>query len=175
MKASTCVEKAKDLVIGFAVMMTFAAIQATPVQAQKSVTGHGEIAFAGIDEKFSFSSVRHKDGSVTGQFEIRDRFDDNSPDQVLHGVVTCMRTQMDGSVRLGGLVTHTNAAAAPYVGTFVLWQVVDGGQGGKNDTASGLWFGFTNPAYVPLWCDGMINFSFIVQRPIERGNLTVKP
>ena len=59
-------------------------------QGQQRVTGSIFINladFGGAPQRMSFSAIRHRDGRVTGQFQI---FSEQEPGVRVHGILTCL-------------------------------------------------------------------------------------
>jgi hypothetical protein len=101
---------------------------------QQSV--HGRIYIGILDEKETFTAVRHADGSVTGQFDI------HSPSEGhIHGRVICFTIE-GNSARLAGVIER--ADDSPFlVGGGAMWTVRDNGQGANDpeDIASDIRYG----------------------------------
>src|SRR5919199_37165 len=87
---------------------------ASPASAhlQQQVTGHANIelpVFGNAVERYSNSAIRHSDGTVTGQFELRSEQGDGLR---LHGDVVCF-TIVGNRARLAGQVQRSNTPLAP--------------------------------------------------------------
>ena len=95
-----------------------------------SATGHAEIE---VDEggetlwqKYSFTAQRvGKNQRVHGQWELKQ--DLGGDEAALRGRVTCF-VAVDSMARLAGVVDHSDDAAFQR-GSFVVWKVVDEGEG----------------------------------------------
>lgn len=149
-----------------------AAAVASPGQ---SATGHVEHDFTqfGVPlEKYSFSAVNQPDGSVAGQFEVRDVFLGGSQ-TIVHGVVTCLTILADGkTARVGGLIDTSNDATL--IGRGAFWTVIDNGDGtnGAPDDATDLRFNGP-PDIGSFHCSTGINLATL--GPNMRGNVQVRP
>jgi hypothetical protein len=141
---------------------------------QQQITGVAFITLVeagNAAERFTFSAVRHRDGDVSGQFEL---FTEQDGGIRLHGTITCLGIlDLDGELvgHLGGTVTRSSVP--DLLGTNVIWTVVDEGEGGTAfpDLASDL-FGFTPPDVVEDFC------AFAFGLPVNeshRGNIQVHP
>lgn len=96
----------------------------------ESVTGSGSrlaVEQEGDWRTFSFTALRHADGTVDGQWERIRRGDGNAADSKSHGVVTCF-TIVGDEAWLGGYAT-----SGLYGGRGVAWRVKDNGQGQSTD------------------------------------------
>ena len=151
---------------------TFSAEASTPNGFQ-SVTGHYQ--FVGIntgnDFKYSFSAIRHVDGSISGEFEERVVL--NSTGDFVrqtHGTVTCL--QIVGKMaRIGGLVDQaTDPRFLP--GTEFRLVVVDNGQGQSGDPDLGSNARFGVPGSARTFCNAGTAFNL---EPVEHGNIEVRP
>ena len=136
---------------------------------QQSVTGHVETGSGGIFEKYSFAAVRHRDGTVTGEWQTRVEFP--SGFQITaHGNVTCLVIDTDGkTATIGGIVESSTFRPEILVGSDATWIVVDNGEGANAppDEATDLSFGSLVSA-----CG---DFTFAPLTPIARGNIQVRP
>lgn len=140
----------------------------------QSVTGHADASypeFGDYYEKNSFSAVRHADGSISGQWQLWGVWDGEH--FTVHGTVTCLTIAPDGKTAwLGGTVER-----APWgdpADFEANWTVVDNGEpGAGNDLTNGITFDtFIDAAYHCATGDG---FMYSELRPIDRGNIQVKP
>ena len=138
--------------------------------AQQQVTGSIFVNLpeaGGAPQRMSFSAVRHRDGRVTGQFQI---FSAQEPGIRVHGIVTCMG--IDGNLaRLGGVITRSSP---PGFESGSFWRVVDNGEGrhALPDLSSDL-FAFTPPEIVEEFC--AVGFDFPPLLPSPKGNIQVRP
>ena len=140
----------------------------------QSASGHGNLTVNGQFRTFSFTAVRHRDGEVTGQFELHNHVTGVR----LHGRVTCFfafARPLDpsrGAVFAGGVVTHTDGTVPD--GTPVIFNAFDNGEG-KNalfpDFLSLLLP--TTPQAVQRQCTNGIPIMPVL--PIEGGNIQIRP
>ena len=153
-----------------------ATLSASKGNGQQSVTGHVEVPVIGIIEKYSFSAIRHADGSVSGQWQVKDKFGPGA-NFTVHGSVTCFSIAPDGkTVFLGGLVAQ-NKFGIP-AGAEANWTIVDNGQGGGSppDLSTDLTFGFPpGSGAAANHCATGGGFTNIPPTPIVRGNIQVNP
>jgi hypothetical protein len=139
-------------------------------QGQQQVTGSifiNLVEFGGAPQRMSFSAIRHRDGRVTGQFQI---FSSQEPGIRIHGIVTCLG--IDGNLaRLGGVITRSSPPGFESAG---FWRVVDNGEGhhAPPDLSSDL-FAFTPPEIVEEFC--AVGFDFPPLLPSPQGNIQVRP
>ena len=135
------------------------------------VTGSATIilpAFNNALERYSIEAKRHADGSVTGEFE---EFSAQQGGQRIHAHVVCF-TVTGNNARLAAQIDQTNVSFGP-VGSYVVWSVIDNGQGAKAapDQTTDIFFGGT-AAQAAFQCSTGFNlapyFSSI------RGNLDVR-
>ena len=140
---------------------------------KQSVTGHYQ--FFGIntgnDFKYSFSAIRHDDGSVSGEFEERVILASTGEFiRQTHGTVTCFQI-VGNMARIGGLVDQaTDPRFLP--GTEFRLVVVDNGNGVSDppDLGSNARFGF--PGTAQAFCDAGTAFNL---EPVQHGNVEVRP
>jgi hypothetical protein len=139
-------------------------------QGQQQVTGSIFINladFGGAPQRMSFSAIRHRDGRVTGQFQI---FSSQEPGVRVHGIVTCLG--IDGNLaRLGGIVTRSSPPGSEGP---AFWRVVDNGEGSNAppDLSSDV-FAFAPPELVEEFC--AVGFDFPPLMPSLQGNIQVRP
>ena len=146
------------------------ALIASAQAPHESVTGHAEfIAANGNQVRYSVNAIRHRDGSVSGEFEIH--VDAPTGAFVLrsHVAITCF-TITGNIARVGGIVNRTSGAGAP-PGTEGFITVIDNGEGknAPSDLASPAGIG---PGTASAHCvTGLFQPVF----PIDRGNIEVRP
>jgi hypothetical protein len=137
---------------------------------QQQVTGSIFINLpeaGGAPQRMSFTAIRHRNGTVTGQFQI---FSSQEPGIRVHGIVTCLG--IDGNLaRLGGVITRSSPPGFESAG---FWRVVDNGEGhhAPPDLSSDL-FAFTPPEIVEEFC--AVGFDFPPLLPSPQGNIQVRP
>jgi hypothetical protein len=156
---------------------------AVAAQDKESATGHGTYAVGPKQKRqFSFSAIKHSDGTVTGNAIIQ------NPAFAFRGQldITCLRVT-PGSINpvtgdigtradIGGTLTKSNDPGLPE-GTRGFFTVFDHGEPGKDrDTISPVFFDFVVPASA---CENILGDvtapSNQVQIPIEAGNIQVRP
>jgi hypothetical protein len=140
----------------------------------QSATGHGNLTVGGELRTFSFSAIRHQDGTVTGEWQLKSR----ATDVVMHGEVTCLLAiarPTQGAAFMGGVVTRVDGDA-PGVesGTPVVFSAFDNGEGNDNFADAMTLVQPTTPDVVVRHCAiGLRVGGGAV--PIEDGNIQVKP
>ena len=140
----------------------------------QSATGHGNLTVGGELRTFSFAAIRHQDGTVTGEWELKSR----ATDVVMHGEVTCLLAiarPTQGAAFMGGIVTRVDGDApgvAP--GTPVVFSAFDNGEGNDDFADAMTLVQPTTPEVVVRQCAiGLRVGGGAV--PIEDGNIQVKP
>jgi hypothetical protein len=138
---------------------------------QERVTGSATIILTLHDnalERYSLSAIRQSDGSVAGEFE---EFSEQDGGQRIHAKVYCF-TVTGNSARLAARIDQTNVAFGP-VGSYVVWSVIDNGEGAKSqpDETTDIFFGGTQ-AQADAHCRS--GFNLAPYFPSIRGNLQVE-
>lgn len=138
--------------------------------AQQQVTGHANIVLPGFGDavqRYSQSAIRHADGTVSGQFELKSEQDGGLR---IHGDVFCF-TIVGNTARLAGRVDQSDIDFAP-VGSYAVWTIIDNGQGNRSppDLTSDFFVGF-NEAAAAFHCAVGINLGAFL--PVLSGNLQV--
>jgi hypothetical protein len=156
------------LMIPLSIVASGASLAGAAPGETESVTGHANFVAAGFHFSYSLSAIRHKDGSVSGQFE-------NHVENALTGEfllaahvrITCFT--INGNIaRIGGVIERqTGIPVPPETEGFI--TVVDNGEGdaAPPDLASA-------PALGPAATHCETGFA----RPlfeIDRGNIQVRP
>lgn len=149
---------------------TFDRVDAAASGAQQRVTGHATIllpGFGNAEEKYSNSAIRHADGAVSGQFELKSAQDGGLR---IHGDVVCF-TIVGNTARIAGRVEQSNTTLVPE-GSYVVWTVVDNGEGANDppDTTSDF-FGPFSEAAAAAHC--AVGFNLAPFLPVLDGNLQV--
>lgn len=140
----------------------------------QSAMGHGNLTVGGELRTFSFDAIRHQDGTVTGEWQLKSR----ATDVVMHGQVTCLLAiarPTQGAAFMGGIVTRVDGDA-PGVepGTPVVFSAFDNGEGNDNFPDAMTLVQPTTPDVVARQCAiGLRVGGGAV--PIEDGNIQVKP
>ena len=137
-----------------------------PVQ---SVTGSAKIQlpYEGTPfEQYTVSAIRHRDGSFSGEFH---ETSEQEGGQRASGKIFCFSIVRD-TARLAGLLERSTVPFGP-VGTYVIWNVVDRGNGKVHDLTTDFYFGGTQ-AQATAHCAGNLlrGQPFFESR---RGNIKV--
>ena len=148
----------------------FDRIGAAASGAQQQVTGQATILlpfFQNAEEKYSNSAIRHADGTVSGQFELKSAQDDGLR---IHGEIVCF-TIVGNTAFLGGRIDQSDSPLAPE-GTYVIWTVFDNGEG-QNDPPDQTsdFIGPVDAATAAAHCQFL--FSLGPFYPVQSGNLQV--
>ena len=90
-------------------------------------------------ERYTVSAVRHHDGSVSGELEETSQ---QQGGQRIHARVYCV-TVIGNTARLAARLDRSNVPFGP-VGSYVVWSVIDNGQGRRGpDQSTDIFFGGT--------------------------------
>lgn len=141
----------------------------------QTVTGNADLFIFGCVETYSFSAIRHWDGRVTGEWQVKDICTPPTWEVgtfTTHGDVTCFTILPDGkTARVGGVIEKSTwpGVEPPQEAA---WTVRDNSQGSKEppDDASVLWF--VGPGDAEFHCNTGIGF---ITLPNERNNIHVRP
>jgi len=138
--------------------------------ATEQVTGHANIFLTVFqaEEKYSNSAIRHRDGSVSGEFEIKSEQDGGLR---VHGNVICFTIVGGQLARMAGVVEQSDADFVP-PGTPVVWTIVDNGEGNNDPPDLTSDFFLATPAQAQFHCDVGFALAFL---PVRGGNLQVHP
>jgi hypothetical protein len=137
---------------------------------QESVTGHVEfIALNGNQARYSVNAIRHRDGSVTGEFEFHVVTPSGDPVLRSHVTITCF-TIVGNVAFIGGVVDRSSGIGAP-PGTEGYITVVDNGEGHNAlaDLASPTGIG---PGTAEAHCETGLSRPLLT---VVRGNIQVRP
>jgi hypothetical protein len=136
--------------------------------ATQQVTGHANVFLPlfQAEQKYSNSAVRHADGSVSGEFELKSEQDGGVR---VHGNVICF-TIVGNRARMGGIVEQSSEPA--FVGLHVVWTVVDNGEGKNDPPDQTSDFFVVPPAIAQAHCATGFNLPLL---PVLGGNLQVHP
>lgn len=109
--------------------------------AEQRVTGSAFIILPWANnapEQYSVSAIRHADGTVSGELE---EFSAQDGGQRVHATIACF-TVVGNTARLAAKVDRSTVPFGP-VGTYVIWTLVDNGQGksAPPDLTTDLFFG----------------------------------
>lgn len=148
--------------------------QAAGNRGNQSATGHGNLTVGGALRTFSFNAIRHKDGIVTGQWQLNNR----ASGVVIHGEVTCLLAiarPTQGAAFMGGVVTRVEGDAPGFFeGRPVAFSAFDNGEGSDAPPDAITLVEATSEAVVERQCRiGLRVGGGAV--PIEDGNIQVRP
>jgi hypothetical protein len=145
--------------------------EANGASSVESVTGHAEfVTPSGFRFRYSVSAIRHKDGSVSGEFE--NHIDNATTGEFIlraHVAIVCF-TVTGNIARIGGIIERQEGGVSiPGAEGFI--TVVDNGEGANDvpDLAS-------PPGVAPG--SAFIHCTTGLDRPlfpIEHGNIQVRP
>lgn len=143
-------------------------------RGNQSATGHANQTVAGELRTFSFSAIRHQDGSVTGQFQLHNR----ASGVVIHGEVTCLLAiarPHQGAAFMGGVVTRLDGDAPGwFVGRPVMFSAFDNGEGANAPPDLLTPLVATTPEVVARQCALGLRVGG-GPTPVEGGNIQVRP
>jgi hypothetical protein len=98
-------------------------------RTQQQITGIAFITLVeagSAPERLTFSAVRHRDGRVSGQFEL---FAEQEGGIRLHGTITCLGIRSEGGELVGHLGATVTQSSEPFFeGLQLVWTVVDEGR-----------------------------------------------
>jgi hypothetical protein len=177
--------KSKMTKLGLAAGITLYAASVL-ASGNPTASGHGNLRISDYDNElrtFSFTAVQHKDGSVTGEAQLVNRFQDRH----LHLTLNCMVITPEA---IPGLLPVVNIAVISgtidsdntgvYTGWTGIFVVADAGEGVNVDA----WLGGDWITLVQLY-DPSLGYNantfawdsseFWSWNPIEAGNIQVKP
>lgn len=139
------------------------------------ITGSGHhVRVAGTEEElttFSFTAVRHADGTVSGRYQYNFRLRGFS----ISGPVTCATTS-GTQAWVGGVVDHVvtdDPSFQELLGLEMWWRSIDGGEGEGADQTTGVGFELVgNPTTAASWCADQP--AVLPLRPVVHGNIQVR-
>ena len=140
--------------------------QADGIVALANGSGHIHVGSPPELRTFAFTAQMDSEGTSRGQWELINR----SLDRRAHGNVDCL--SVSGNVAtVGGQVTEIDPSTPPnfVVGNFILFQVIDNGQGQDTPDEISLTFFFPTGSPNP----GCTGFGVFANIPVEHGNITV--
>ena len=147
--------------------LTGASLDRADVQQQ--VTGQATIIldnFGNAVERYTQSAVQHADGTFSGEFELKSA---QGTGLRIHGQVVCFKVA-GNTAYLAGVIDQSDTEGAP-AGAYVLWTVVDNGEGANSppDLTSDF-YAFLSYDLVTLQCTDGIDLGAF---PVVNGNLQV--
>jgi hypothetical protein len=122
---------------------------------------------------FSFTAVRHADGSVLGHYQ----YDFRARGFAVHGKVTCVSTN-GTQAWVGGTVDQVvtkDPAFESLLGLEMWWRSIDNGEGGSAspDLTTGVGFEIEgNPTTAESWCRDQP--AVLPLRVVEDGNIRLR-
>jgi hypothetical protein len=148
----------------------FDRVSAAASGVQQQVTGHANIVlpfFQNAEEKYSNSAIRHADGTVSGEFELKSAQDDGLR---IHGDIVCFTIVGNNRARLGGRIDQSTVAGLQ--DAYAVWTVVDNGEG-QNDPPDQTsdFIGPVDAATAAFYCASGFNVGPLY--PVLSGNLQV--
>jgi hypothetical protein len=151
-----------------------AVVAAQSNSGPQSATGHGNLTVGGELRTFSFNAIRHRDGSVTGEFQL----DNRASQVVLHGEITCLLAiarPTQGAAFMGGVITRVDGnAPGVTAGTPVVFSAFDNGEGSNDFPDAMTQVQPTTPDVVARHCAVGLRVGGGAV-PIEDGNIQVRP
>jgi hypothetical protein len=136
--------------------------------ATQRVTGHANVFLPAFqaEQKYSNSAIRHANGSVTGEFELKSEQDGGLR---VHGDVICF-TIVGNRARLGGFIEKSTIP--DFEGLYAVWTIIDNGEGANDppDQTSDF-FLVLSAATAQLHCT--VGFNLAPFLPVLGGNLQV--
>ena len=138
---------------------------------EASVTGRGVYVLtniAGVRQALENAAILHADGSVTGEFFLRNDFDGG---QMAWGRIVCLGVA-GNRANLAGVIVRSNTPVAP-AGNYLLWSIVDNGEGKHSapDRVSNV-FEFRDKSVAMDHCNFPIDVGTMY--PVVQGNYEVR-
>lgn len=134
----------------------------------QSATGAGHFTVGGELRTFSFTALKHADGTVQGEYELFSRLTGAR----IHGDVTCLSV-VGNRAWIGGRQEHSQDDALFPPGLENGFRVADNGEG-ANDPPDEMSLMFVNatPGFAQNYCNA--RFLAPPLNPIEAGNIQVR-
>jgi hypothetical protein len=148
--------------------MTASASRVDDVQEQAVTGGAGFVVASegNLFEAYSVSAIRHTDGRVTGELEIKSNIGGGFR---IHGEVACF-TILGNTARLAARVTQsTNPNVAP--DSYLFWSLTDNGEGKKSAPDMTSDFLLADEALAQSHC--RIGENISAKYVVREGNLQV--
>ena len=164
---AACTQPAEN---GSSTKWAIAAPSLSATGAEHHVTGNATVILplhGDALEHYALSAIQHSDGRVSGEFE---EYSQQDGGQRIHAQVYCF-TVTGNTARLAARIDETNVSFGP-VGSFVVWSVIDNGQGAKAapDQTTDIFFGGTQ-AQADFQC--RTGFNLAPYFSSLRGNLHI--
>jgi len=135
---------------------------------EQQVTGQATIVLDNFNnalEKYTQSAIRHADGTFSGEFELKSEQDTGLR---VHGDVVCFKV-IGNTAYLAGVIDQSDTEGAP-PGSYVLWNIVDNGEGANSPPDLTSDFYVLPLDLVTLQCTEGIDLGAF---PVVNGNLQV--
>jgi hypothetical protein len=136
---------------------------------KQQVTGHAFYLVAAEQnafEAYSLSAVRHHEGSITGEVQIKSAIGDGFR---IHGKIACF-TISGNTARLAAKVTKsTNRNVV--AGAYLFWSLVDNGEGREAEPDMSSQFFLADETLALYHCASGVTIPALY--PVEHGNLQV--
>jgi hypothetical protein len=108
-----------------AVILTGSLTAAALAADGSSAGGHGNTISGGELRTFSFSVVRHANGTVTGNVQVKDR----ALDVRVHSIIDCVKFEAGNRAIMSGPITESSDPALVVPGRIAVFGVEDNGEG----------------------------------------------
>ena len=146
---------------------TFDRVGAAASGAQQRVTGHANVFLPNFnaEQKYSNNAIRHADGTVSGQFELKSEQDGGVR---IHGDMFCF-TIVGNTARLAGQIDKSTIPGLE--GVYVVWTVIDNGEGANDPPDQTSDFFGASAADAASHCATGFNLAPFL--PVLGGNLQV--
>jgi len=135
---------------------------------EQQVTGQATIVLDNFNnalEKYTQSAIRHADGTFSGEFELKS---EQATGLRVHGDVVCFKV-IGNTAYLAGVIDQSDTEGAP-PGSYVLWNIVDNGEGANSPPDLTSDFYVLPLDLVTLQCTEGIDLGAF---PVVNGNLQV--
>ena len=150
-----------------AAMLTGVLAAAAAGSSNPSAGGHGNLVSGGELRTFSFTAVRHADGTVAGQVQVKNR----ALDVHAHISVDCLKFEPGNRAIASGTITQSSNPALIVPGRIAVLGVEDNGEGAAAaaDTIT------TIPDYAPPKSCNEFTFVGSTLREIANLSVVVRP
>jgi hypothetical protein len=108
-----------------AVMVTGLVATAAAAAGNPFAGGHGNIISGAELRTFSFAAVRHADGTVTGDVQVKNR----ALDVRVHSKIDCLKFEAGNRAIMSGPITESSNPALIVPGRIAVFGVEDNGEG----------------------------------------------
>lgn len=109
-----------------AAVVMLASLLTSPAAAggNPKASGHGNLIWGGELRTFSFTAVKHADGTVTGEAELNNR---GVPIEI-HMEIDCLKFEGGNRAIMSGPITHSSRPEFNLVGLIAVFGVEDNGE-----------------------------------------------